>query len=776
MPTTSITRRFAYLLLAGLPLAGTGCPVDEPVRLAEGVFATPGEIMPAATEEQRATFERGKAVALRRFVVSEGLGPILNVSACADCHERPVIGAGSPRYRDFLLAGQALQDGSFLPVGKGGVVTSHGVDTSRARPALGETTNVLAHRHPIPFFGVGLIAELPEDAILVHADPDDSDGDGISGRPNYDQGFVGRFGRKSQTVSIEGFIRGPLNNHLGITTDPLTDEQKNRLPVPSGSEAGGGFTQSAKGLDFRQAAAPASPLTDEDAIQDPEMPGEDLFDLIAFSMLLAAPEPEPLNEVTTRGLETFRVIGCDDCHVERLNGPRGALPIYSDLLLHDMGPALADGIEQGLAEGSEFRTQPLWGVAAFGPYLHDGRADTLADAILLHGGEGQASRDRFAELDDVARDELLEFLTSLGGRELIRPGRLAPDEPVPAVNTLGGPRRALSETELARFDAGRRRYDRDITLADGLGPTFNGDSCRACHKDPVFGGAGPLDLDVLRYGHVEGGSFSPPSTGTMLHRLATWDADRPEPEPGNEFFEARQTPTNLGLGELESIPDDVILALADPTDADGDGIAGYAHVFDDGRLGRFGWKAQVPSLAEFVRDGLSNELGVTVPAADGMTFGNLSDGDDVADPEIGQAAMDELEFFLQELAPPQPLPGGTQDSEGFAVFEELGCASCHVPELPGTNGPVRAYTDLLLHRILADGAGGVLDGLADELSFRTPPLWGLRDTAPYMHDGAAETIEQAIAAHAGEGSAARDAFEGASAADREALLAFLAAL
>ena len=89
---------------------------------------------------------------------------------------------------------------------------------------------MIAQRNPIPFFGVGLIAELSEAAILKHSDPIDIDGDGVSGRPNYDQGFVGRFGRKAQTVSIEGFIRGPFFNHLGITTDPLSNEQRRDLP------------------------------------------------------------------------------------------------------------------------------------------------------------------------------------------------------------------------------------------------------------------------------------------------------------------------------------------------------------------------------------------------------------------------------------------------------------------------------------------------------------------------------------------------------------------
>ena len=94
------------------------------------------------------------------------------------------------------------------------------------RGTVEEPANTFALRNPIPFFGIGLLAELPEESILRYADPDDANGDGISGRPNYDRGFVGRFGSKAQTVSIEGFVRGPIFNHLGLTSNPLSDEKR----------------------------------------------------------------------------------------------------------------------------------------------------------------------------------------------------------------------------------------------------------------------------------------------------------------------------------------------------------------------------------------------------------------------------------------------------------------------------------------------------------------------------------------------------------------------
>jgi len=752
------------------PTPSAPLTVDETV-FAEGAL---GSIRAGATAEQRQTFMRGEQVAKRRFTPEEGLGPQFNVTFCVACHEKPVFGGGGPRYRDFYIFGQEFEDGVFVVGELGGVSHSYGLGADQpARPGRLPGYNVAAGRNPIPFFGVGALAEISESAILALADPDDLDGDGISGRPNYDQGFVGRFGRKSQTVSIEGFIRGPLNNHAGITSDPLTNAQKARLPIDSSvSEEELANRQRGQNLLTRgqpQAAAPASPLMDADGVPDPELAGEDLFDLVSWSMLLGAPKPDAATAQTELGESVFAEIGCAACHVPALASARGLIPAYSDILLHDMGESLADQIQAGLATGSEFRTQPLWGLAATGPYLHDGRADTVEEAILAHDGEGKASREAYAGRTAEERAAVLAFLDRLGGASQHSDGLIPPDAATPAAGQPGGPIAGLSADEQARFEAGRRLFDRNMPLTEGLGPQFNGDSCRACHFDPAVGGAGPLDVNAMRYGSWSGDAFEVPEGGTLLRKLAIIDRPRAESGP-HQFFENRQTPTTLGLGAIESIPDPAILANADPDDLDGDGIRGVAHLLGDGRVGRFGWKGGVPSVREFVRDALSNEVGMTVPAEDGFSAGFLSDDDDVADPEIDSAGIDSIAFFIERLAPPAPrgdFPAGR------AVFETIGCDGCHIPSLEGSNGPVPLYSDLLLHDIAPDGARGIPDGVATGRQFRTTPLWGIADTAPYMHDGHASTVEDAIAAHYGESTAAREAYEQLGAGDREALITFL---
>ena len=753
--------------------------------VAARVSAPMGEPVPSATAAERETFERGEDVSLRRFTLDDGLGPAFNVTFCTACHERPVPGGSAGLYRNFFIGGTELPDGSFVALESageaGGVVRMYSYEEgSPARPPLDEATDVLAQRNPIPFFGVGLLAEIPDVEILSRADPDDSDGDGISGRANYDQGFVGRFGRKAQTVSIEGFIRGPLFNHLGVTTDPLTEEQRAALPVDS---SGGDVTTSGFGelsrLFFFQAAAPSSPLVDFDAAPDPELGTDDLFDLVAYTMLLAAPRLEEPTEQTIRGAEVFDDLGCGSCHTPRIEGPRGPLPVYSDLLLHDMGPDLADGVVQGEATGSEFRTQPLWGLAAVGPYLHDGRASTIREAILLHGGEAQAARDRAAGLSDAEMADLEEFLLSLGGRDQYSDGLIAPSDPLPGVGDLGGPRRPLSEEEQEAFLSGRAVFDRDFRFADGVGaPGFNGDSCRACHFDPVVGGSGPAGVNVMRHGGLDdSGEFVTPPDGLVLPKQTSDSWFVPIPDASMTIFEQRQTPTLLGLGLVDAIPDEVILANADPDDADGDGISGEAAITADGRLGRFGWKANVPSLAEFVRDAVGTELGMTLDPQEGLTFGITVDEDDVPDAEFDTADAADLLFFLQELAPPPRREDPAETvAAGAALFETIGCSTCHVPELEGPDGPVRLYSDLLLHEILPEGSPGIVNGNAGMTEFRTPPLWGLADTGPYLHDGSAATIDAAVRAHAAEGLSARDAYVGLTEDERSAVLAFLESL
>ncbi len=758
--------------------------------IADNIAGPMGTPAPYATTDQIATFQRGKEVALHRFSYEEGLGPAFNVSFCASCHEKPVTGGSGGLYRNFFLTGIMDEDGAFFPAESAG--DSGGVVRLYHRPDMGEPvhpeldprTNVIAQRNPIPFFGVGLLAELSDEELLKRSDPDDADGDGISGRPNYDRGFVGRFGRKSQTVSIEGFIRGPLKNHLGITTNPLTDAQRAALPVDSSSSrtidgATGSLFHGV--LPFGQAAADDGPTVDDDGVHDPELLLADLFDLVSMTMLMAAPEVRTnLSASEEAGRDLFDAAGCGDCHTPRLVGPRGPLPVYSDLLLHDMGPDLADGLIQGEAGGEEFRTQPLWGIAAVGPYLHDGRATTIDEAIRMHGGEGQRSADHYIGLSTTDQDQVVAFLMTLGGADQATGGLLLPDQPIPAVGEYGGPIRELSTTELAIFENGRAAFDFEFGLSDGVGtPRYNGDSCRACHFEPVIGGAGPRGVNVVRHGITDrDGEFTPPLVGTVLHRVNALSGTLNPPQEDTDIFVVHSTPSLLGVGLVQGIPDSVIEANADPEDLDRNGISGRAGYLEDGRLGRFGWKAQIPTLREFVRDAVAAEMGMTMAPEDGQTFGILEDDDAIPDPEFHTEDAEALLAFMTFLGPPaRQLEGDPAGiARGEAVFGDIGCAECHIPALEGASGPVALYSDLLLHAVADVGTPGIAEASADMHEFRTPPLWGLRTTGPYLHDGRAETIDEAIDQHGGEATASAEAYQGLTGNDAADLILFLESL
>ena len=754
-----------------------GCASDATMEIADGIFAELGSPLPSATPEQVATFERGREVALRRFTPEDGLGPEFNLTFCAGCHEKPVFGGSASHYRDFLLVGDELAPDVVVPRGKNGVQRQFSLDSGRA--ASDQLTNISATRNPIPFFGAGLLSEIPDTEIVSHADPDDADGDGISGRVNYDGMFVGRFGRKAQTSRIELFVRGPIFNHLGITSDPLSAERRADLPAFKGAPASIALDASSEvgAIVAAQAVIPDESTIDLDAVPDPELSESDLFDLVCFALLLAAPEPDEPTAWTKHGEETFKAIGCDKCHLPSLRGPRGAIPAYTDLLLHDMGDELADGFPMQDATGHEFRTQPLWGIVAASPYLHDGRAPTIDDAIRWHGGEAASIRDGYVDLAPSKRKDLLAFLGSLGGYAQSTEGLLPPNADIPAEGEYGAPMAGLDVVQLALFEQGRVLFDRDFGFAEGVGPLFNGDACRSCHFDPVIGGAGPSGVDAMRQGSFTGFTFNLPSGGTALLRHAV-SSVRPAADADANFFERRQTPTTLGLGLLERIPREAIEALADPSDENDDGIAGRAHVLEDGRLGRFGWKANVPSVREFARDALGGELGLTVPSEPGLSFGSTEDDDETADPEVDASTIDGITGFMAFLAPPPRSRIDTMlEDRGEAIFSDAGCGSCHVPMLQTAEGvEVRAYTDLLLHAIAEPSALGIEEGAAGVHDFRTAPLWGLGRTAPYLHDGRASTIEDAIAEHAGEASGARDAVSELSVSDREALLAFLRSL
>jgi CxxC motif-containing protein (DUF1111 family) len=240
---------------------------------------------------------------------------------------------------------------------------------------------------------VGLVDAIAESRILRHADPTDADGDGISGRPNMINGRVGRFGWKAQVVSLFDFSGDAYLNEMGITNPDFPNELN-----PQGG-----------------------PVVCDD-VPDPEDPYGSAVGAFTDFMTMLAPLPTgPRTRDVRLGHRLFRRIGCRGCHTERMRSGRHEVraisgrrvPVFSDLLLHDMGAALGDGIAQGVATGTEFRTAPLWGVRASGPYLHDGRAPTLTDAISAHGGEGQASRDAFLALSPPDQALVIGFLESL---------------------------------------------------------------------------------------------------------------------------------------------------------------------------------------------------------------------------------------------------------------------------------------------------------------------------------------------------------------------------
>jgi CxxC motif-containing protein (DUF1111 family) len=357
----------------------------------------------------------------------------------------------------------------------------------------------------------------------------------------------------------------------------------------------------------------------------------------------------------------------------------------------------------------------------------------------------------------------------------------AQDSRVPGAGELGGPSPHLTAPELELWLRGRRLFDHAFHRSDGLGAhEMNADSCRGCHQDPVLGGAGALELNVSRFArdNLGFGPFQDLPGGQAASRL------RPPYVPGREeynasqadVFEQRQTPALFGAGLLDAVPAAEILAREDRNDADGDGIRGVARRLTvDGRIefGRFGWKAQVPRLRDFVKDAMAGELGITTPD-DRRGFAMLRDADATTDPEIDEAKVEEVFFFMANLAPPRRV--GSLDPQvtmGELLFGQIGCAKCHVPELASPAGPVRAFTDLLLHEVWPANFRGMAEPGAAAGVYRTAPLWGIRLSAPYMHDGRAETLRGAILAHAGEAFASKIAFRSLTALDQQALLAFL---
>jgi CxxC motif-containing protein (DUF1111 family) len=369
--------------------------------------------------------------------------------------------------------------------------------------------------------------------------------------------------------------------------------------------------------------------------------------------------------------------------------------------------------------------------------------------------------------------------------------------------SLGTPLRTLSAAQRRQFEIGRVVFQTEFTPETGLGPLFNAVSCASCHEEPVVGGGGggseeegAEDIEIhataFHGGTAQCDDLAAVGGQVMQKQLtpafSAYTNLTAEPIPTAATDSGhRTTPDLFGFGLLDAVPDAEILARADPLDRNSDGISGRPNRTPDGRLGRFGRKAQAATLREFNADAFVMEMGVTNPAnrTEQTIAGEpLPPGiDPLPEPEIGAEQLDATDAFVRFLAPPPRAPLGLTGLLGAAVFNKIGCASCHVPALvTGRNADpalrfriVRAFTDLLLHDMGPDLADICL-GQAQPSEFRTEPLMGLRFASVFLHDGRAATVSQAIELHGGEALGARNRFLRLNRFERSALLKFLGSL
>lgn len=419
-------------------------------------------------------FKIGNAVFRKNWVsapsstaASDGLGPLFNSRACQNCHLKdgrghPPLMEGihddshsmlvrlsvppsteeqkeklashrlnsipEPTYggqlQDLSIQGQKAEgdlkiDYQEQPVTlEGGEVVSlrvpgySVVDLAYGPLAPG---TMISPRVAPPMIGLGLLEAIPEADIIANGQAEAAKGGGIAGQPNYvwsreqQKVMLGRFGWKASQPTIAQQTAEAASGDIGLSTT--------MIPNPSGD-----CTE--KQIDCLKA-----PNGNSEEYQNVEL-GDDLFKLIVFySHNLAVPaRRNPDDPEVLKGKALFAEIGCARCHTPKFKtGDAPGQPHladqtiwpYTDLLLHDMGEGLADNRPDGAASGSQWRTPPLWGIGLTETvnghtlFLHDGRARNLREAILWHGGEGRAARDRFAKLSKQDRERLITFVNSL---------------------------------------------------------------------------------------------------------------------------------------------------------------------------------------------------------------------------------------------------------------------------------------------------------------------------------------------------------------------------
>ncbi len=421
-----------------------------PVPVPDIYAARPGQPLAGLTPHERDLFERGRALFAHEFSVDEGLGPLFNARSCQECHAggagsalegKDVTASGdvyigtidprSPRARDPETAREEddIYDFSSLS-GKGGPVLQRRSITSEFSSLFPPQCSLEAGgvpaearfvcvRHAPPLLGMGLIDAIDEQTILANMIRQAKDAPDLVGRTNpvadplTARTRVGRFGWKDQQANLLLFTAQSLNTELGVTTYIQSTSCSGRA-----------------GQVFPSCILPRLP-------PEPNDEGDKMLLLNAYLTLLAPPRTPHLPAGGGKGTELFKRLRCAVCHTPELEtapvvemaDPDSPLPkiryievkalegrpvkLYSDLLLHAMGPDLADGIVQGTARGGEWRTAPLWGLGRKKFFLHDGRARTIDAAILAHHGQSEPVTRSYMQLPGRDRAALLEFLGSL---------------------------------------------------------------------------------------------------------------------------------------------------------------------------------------------------------------------------------------------------------------------------------------------------------------------------------------------------------------------------
>lgn len=410
--------------------------------------------------------------------------------------------------------------------------------------------------------------------------------------------------------------------------------------------------------------------------------------------------------------------------------------------------------------------------------------------------------------------------------------------------SFGIPAPNLNSTNLDIHLAGDKQFEATFVSAPspihpGLGSQFNNTSCIACH--PRDGRTNfPSDINnfsgfFLRASipgtDAHGGPKPVPGFGLQLAnqtlfgkqpevQFAVTYIDKPVtfkdgvvvtlkkpvysvtdtyiPMPDNAVFSPRLAPPVFGLGLLEAITEEDILLKQDINDLDGDGISGKANYVWNPEtqsiaLGRFGWKANTPTVLTQTAGAYNNDMGITNPLFPTESSYGQTNGDNLDDdPEISQEILDQVALYCRTLA--VPAARNLDDSEvilGYELFEKAKCSACHTPkhitgkfpEIPAiSNQTIYPFTDMLLHDMGDDLADGRQDFLANGNEWKTRPLWGIGLTntvnihTNFLHDGRAKSIEEAILWHGGEAENSQEFYTNLSKSDRDALIAYINSL